>query len=79
MSSVTEVLHFGSRPGHRAWMLWLEPEPRLRLNPLPSEDGAPLSNELVLEMFSAGDLLDALGILPGSLADIPGSVDTTSD
>lgn len=52
---------------------------RLRLNPLPSEDGAQLSNELVLEMFSAGDLLDSLGGLPGSLADIPGSVDTTSD
>lgn len=57
--------------------LGLEPKPRL--NPLPSKDGAQPRNEFILEVFSAGDLLDSLEEPPGSLADIPGSADNTSD
>lgn len=60
-------------PGSLVWD-WT----KAQLKPLPSKGGAQRKNELVLEMFSVGDLLDSLWELPGSLADVPGSVDNNS-
>lgn len=51
---------------------------KAQVKPLPSKSETQRRNELVLEMFSVGDLLDSLWELPGSLADIPGSVDNNS-
>lgn len=49
------------------------------VEPLTSDYGAEMRNELVLKMYSAGDLFDSLRRLSGSLANIAGSVDNTFD
>lgn len=58
---------------------WDGLERRPSLHSSPSKHGAHLKDDRVLAVFSAGHLLDSLGELPASLANIPGSVADTLD